>query len=320
MEADHCAPALRCRRVVRGLILFALFLIAAAAAVAFGDGAAEAGAAAGAVRPGRMAPDERGSAYCVLDGVPVKLDFYRPAGTSGPAPAVIYIHGGGWVQGNRASGSGLLDAPALLDAGFAVFSIDYRLAPGHTFPAMIHDVKCAIRSIRAQAGHYGIDPDRIGVYGTSAGAHLAALAGVAGADAGFEVGPHLDQPSSVQAVVALFGPMDLPALLRADRNRARRAVFGDFDLERASPISYVSAGDPPFLLIHGDADALVPLEQSTRMHGALKAAGVESTLIVVRNGPHGLLSPRQRPSRAEITDAIVGFFKEHLLKRPGAGP
>ncbi len=110
--------------------------------------------------------------YCTADGVELKLDFFLPKQPLGVVPLVIYVHGGGWFEGDKRGGEGMLDAPALLEAGFAFATLNYRLAPEYKFPAMIQDVKCAIRFLRAHAGEYRIDPQKIGIYGASAGGHL----------------------------------------------------------------------------------------------------------------------------------------------------
>ncbi|HEY2980704.1 MAG TPA: alpha/beta hydrolase [Anaerolineales bacterium] len=250
--------------------------------------------------------------YCTVDGVELKMNFYSPKDVSGPTPLVVYVHGGGWSKGSKDGGAGMQDTPVLLDAGFSVATLDYRLAPQYKFPAMIDDVKCAIRSLRAHAAEYNIDADRIGVWGGSAGGHLVSLLGVTDEQAGFDVGEYLNQSSRVQAVVDLFGPADLTTGFSKGFTDVRDQVFGTFDLALASPVTYISPDDPPFLILQGDADRLVPVSQSQELYDQLTAAGVDATLVIVHNGPHGLGAPDQSPSREELTRMILQFFEENL--------
>jgi acetyl esterase/lipase len=250
--------------------------------------------------------------YCTVDGTQLKMDLYFPKAAQGLLPAVAYVHGGGWIKGDKAEPGALLDFPALLDAGFILASLNYRLGPQYKFPDMIEDVKCAIRYLRANAGQLHLDPNRIGAEGASAGGHLVSLLGVAGSSAGFDVGQYADQSSGVQAVADLFGPEDLPAFFATAFPNLRTAVFGSFDLAKASPVTYVRRGDPPFLILHGDADHVVPFEQSSELDATLTAAGVDATLITVHNGPHGLTAPDETPARADLTALIVKFFEKAL--------
>ncbi len=260
---------------------------------------------------------KRDISYSTNGGVTLKLDIYQPAKKPGqPAPAAVYVHGGGWRNGNKSSGAWVTDVTAeLAGRGYVVVAVDYRLAPAHQWPAFIHDVKAAVRYVRAHAGEYNIDPDRIGAWGSSAGGHLVALLGTTDAEAKLEgEGGWADQSSRVQAVVDLFGPADLA---KSMRNEGRAIeVFGSKPdaLDQASPIKYVSKDDPPFLILHGDADTLVPPEQSRLLHERLKAAGVPSTLVVVKNGGHGLRNAGILPTKREMVKMIGDFFDEHLRK------
>ena len=257
--------------------------------------------------------------YNTVDGEELKLDIYFPSHMGDqPLPAVIYVHGGAWIAGKKTGGTGLQDLKALVEEGFIGVSIDYRLAPKYKFPAQIQDVKCAIRFLRENADRYHIDPDRIGLLGSSAGGHLVALAGVADESAGFDVGPYLDQSSRVQAVVDMFGPADL-TLAEGSKNMLLLKVFGSTDpktLAEASPVSYITPDDPPFLIIHGDRDQTVSVNQSIRLYNALRKKGVEATLLIVENAGHGF-KPEDgeiRPSREEITRHIIEFFRNKLMK------
>ncbi len=249
--------------------------------------------------------------YCSASGVDLKMDVYFPKNVTGPTPLAVFVHGGGWTQGNK-SGLPAGDAVGLLDAGFTVASLDYRLAPQVQFPAMIEDVKCAIRSFRANASQYNIDPNKIGVWGGSAGGHLVSLLGVTDQSAGFDVGQYLDQSSRVQAVVDMFGPADLVTGFSKAYANMRDTVFGTFDLAKASPVTYITSDDPPFLILQGDADKTVPLSQSQEFYDKLTAAGVPAQLVIVHGGPHGLNAPNETPSRPELTQMIVNFFSQHL--------
>ncbi|GIW04087.1 MAG: hypothetical protein KatS3mg059_0707 [Thermomicrobiales bacterium] len=202
--------------------------------------------------------------------------------------------------GDKSEGTGAIMMPALLDAGFTVVTVNYRLAPRFTFPAMIEDVKCAIRSLRAHAPTYGIDPDRIGAWGSSAGGHLVSLLGTADASAGFDVGEYLDYSSAVQAVVDMFGPADLTTLFPPGSEGVRDAVFDDFDLALASPVTYVSPDDPPFLILHGEEDRLVPIAQSETLFARLQAAGVPVQFVRVQHA-----GPRLRANRNGDSHSIT---------------
>lgn len=255
--------------------------------------------------------------YNTVDGEALKLDIYFPTDMGEqPLPAVIYVHGGAWVAGSKERGGGLRDLQALVENGFIGVSIDYRLAPNYGFPAQIEDVKCAIRYIRENAENYHVDPNRIGIMGSSAGGHLAALAGLADESCGFDVGPYLDQSSRVQAVVDMFGPSDL-TVVPEDKRKLIIGVFKSVDLETlawASPVTYASPDDPPFLIIHGENDQVVSVNQSIRLYEALRQVGVEATLVVVKNAGHGLKPSggTPDPSRNEVTRLIVEFFTKKL--------
>lgn len=257
---------------------------------------------------------EKDITYCTMEGVALKMDIYYPSAGQSSFPVTMYVHGGGWSSGDKAQGAGALEIPALQNAGFLVVSVNYRLAPEYVFPAMIEDVKCAVRYLRAHASQYNLDRDRIGVWGGSAGGHLVSLLGTTDENAGFDAGEYLDQSSRVQAVVDMFGPTDLTVQFEGGIENASR-VFNGFDAALASPVTYVSADDPPFLMLHGEADKLVPIEQSEILLGALQAAGVPAELVVVANAGHSFRPEDGKtisPSRKEIAQLVVGFFEEFL--------
>ena len=174
---------------------------------------------------------------------------------------------------------------------------------------------------------YGLDADRIGAWGGSAGGHLVSLLGLTDPSAGFEgSGGYSEQSSRVQAVVDMFGPTDLTQSFNGANRRILEQVFGAADsgsdiLKRASPVSHVSNDDPPFLILHGEKDRLVPISQSQELYDQLKLAHVPATLIVVKNAGHGFarVAGRISPTRSEITKIIADFFDRDLGQAGGAG-
>ena len=263
---------------------------------------------------------ERDVTYGIADGVALKLDLYYPKSVASAVPIAVYVHGGGWTAGDKSGGAGLRDLQELVGRGYLVAAINYRLAPRYKFPAQIEDVKCAIRYLRANAVRYGADPERIGAWGGSAGGHLVALLGVTDSGAGFDgSGGYLDQSSRVQAVVDMFGPTDLTRLFSGANPRLLETVFGTTDrnaeiLKKASPVNHVSIDDPPFLILHGELDKLVPPSQSQIFHEKLKGTGVPTTLVIVKNAGHGFSQAGSpiSPSREEITKMVADFFDQHL--------
>jgi acetyl esterase/lipase len=258
--------------------------------------------------------------YCSPDGIPQQMNVFYPKQLSDKLlPVTVYIHGGGWTSGDKGSGAGSVDMKELLARGYLVVSLDYRLAPKYKWPAQITDVKCAIRHLRANAATYKLDPNRIGVWGGSAGGHLVAMLGTTDVSAGFDVGEYIDQSSRVQAVVDLFGPAYLPALLSSNAQLVGSRVFGttsrdDPILVRASPVTYITPDDPPFLILQGDKDTTVPMEQSQILYDKLKAGGVPATLVIVKNSGHSFIpiGGTLSPSRAELTKMITDFFDQKL--------
>jgi acetyl esterase/lipase len=261
--------------------------------------------------------------YCTIDNVPLKLDLYLPQ-SSKPSPLVIYVHGGAWTTGSKDEPPRLA-VDALLLRGYAFATVDYRLSPAYQFPAMIIDVKCAVRFLRAKAASYNLDPKHIGVVGASAGGHLVSLLGVTTAaddhSAGWDKGEYLDQSASVQAVVDLFGPTDMTLPGWGAVPEIQR-VFGvtrsgDPALAAASPVTYITANAaviPPFLILQGDKDDVVPPRQSVELYDRLKAAGVEATLVIVKNAGHGFVPSGGpiNPSLVELVRMIGDFFDENL--------
>lgn len=250
--------------------------------------------------------------YCTADSSAQKMDVYFPD-SGGPWPALVYVHGGSWMRGDKSEV--LMFAGGLTAQGYLVVSINYRLYPPARFPAMIEDVKCAVRSLRAHAGEYNIDPNRIGAMGVSAGGHLVSLLGTSDQSDGWDVGEYLDQSSRVKAVIAMAAVTDLTKHFpNADIEAMRHVGFGEDNIMQASPITHVTSDDPPFLLIHGDRDELVPYEQSQLLYDRLIQANVPAQLVIVKNASHSFIAPEgtTTPSLLEINQIILDFLAEYL--------
>ena len=239
------------------------------------------------------------------------MDVYFPA-AGGPWPVLVYVHGGAWMHGDK-SEAGMF-ARLMTAQGYIVVSINYRLYPEAQFPAMIQDVKCAVRSLRANAVQYNLDPNRVGAVGVSAGGHLAALLGTTDMSAGWDVGEYLEQSSRVQAVITMAGVMDLSRKFpNADIEAMKRVGFGEYNVVEASPISHVTPDDPPVLLIHGDRDELVPVEQSQLMYERLVQENVPAQLVVVKNASHSFTAPGgMTPTVSEVNQIILDFLARYL--------
>jgi acetyl esterase/lipase len=261
--------------------------------------------------------------YCTSDdGTALQADVYSPLNPTANMPLITVLHGGGWESGDKSSlvETLLLSIPELTARGYVVASLNYRLAPTYKFPAMIEDVKCAVRYFREYASNYGIDPTRIGAIGTSAGGHLVDLLGTADSSAGWDVGQYLDQSSRVEAVVSDFGPSDLAALNSNGTLDSRYLdVFGTTDptaLAPDSPVNYTTSDDSPFLLQHGDQDTSVPWSQSQELNDDLTAVGVASTFQLVTNAEHGFrpspVGAQITPSPSDLTTQVVNFFDSEL--------
>ena len=250
--------------------------------------------------------------YCTATSPSQGMDVYFPD-AGGPWPALVYVHGGAWMHGDKSEAS--MFARSMTAQGYLVVSANYRLYPAAQFPAMIQDVKCAVRSLRANAAQYNLDPNRIGAIGVSAGGHLVGLLGTTEPEAGWDVGEYLDQSSRVQAVIAMAGVMDLSRdFPNADIEAMKRVGFGEYNVAEASPITHVTPDDPPFLLIHGDRDELVPVEQSQLMYDRLVQANVPAQLVIVQNATHSFIAPggRTTPTLGEINLIIGNFLAQYL--------
>lgn len=282
-------------------------------------------ASAASAQPGRQPAGDMtavdridGIQFAEVGGEGLLLDLYMPNDASEP-PLLVWVHGGGWARGARSP----VSTVAFVNDGYAMASVDYRLSGTAPFPAQIHDIKAAIRFLRARAGEYGYDAARIGILGVSAGGHLAALAGVTNGDAALEgeVGRHLDESSDVAAVVSYFGASNLTSILEQStpfglniRTPALESLLGGppderVDLARqASPVFHVDAADPPLLLLHGDQDPQMPINQSHELHGAYKAQGLTAHFEVVHGAEHG----GAMFFDSERTALVGAFLDEHL--------
>ena len=251
-----------------------------------------------------------------------KLDLFLPAQTDHPRPLILWIHGGAWQAGSKD------DCPArrFVSQGYAVASINYRLSQHAVFPAQIEDCKAAVRWLRVHAKDYHLDPDRFGAWGSSAGGHLVALLGTTGDVKEFDVGENPGVSSRVQAVVDFFGPTDLLQMDAQAGPEARmkhnppdspesKLIGGTLQenkekAARANPIRYVSKDDPPMLIVHGDADPLVPHQQSEIFYEALKKAGVDAQIHIVKGAGHGTgFGP-------DVQLKVEQFFRQQL--KPGS--
>ncbi len=258
---------------------------------------------------------KRDIVYGTGGGEKLMLDLATPKDAQGPRPAIVFIHGGGWAAGNRAHHVSHIKEAAR--RGYVSVTVTYRLATDkkNKFPAQVEDVKCAVRWLRSQAKELNVDPKRIGAIGFSAGAHLAMMLGVMDKDDGLEgQGGSADQSSKVQAVVSYFGPTDLMLQYPPTSKAIVRKFIGGSKEEkaetykRASPITYVNAGDAPMLLFQGTKDVLVPYEQAFVMAEALSKAGVPGRVELLLGRNHGW-------GGKEITrtvDAGWKFFDRYL--------
>jgi acetyl esterase/lipase len=261
--------------------------------------------------------------YARVNDHPLLLDIYLPEKPNELLPVIVWVHGGAWVSGNKT----LCPIASFAAKGYAVLSINYRLTTTAQFPAQINDCKAAVRWVRAHAAEYGFDPAHVGAAGGSAGGHLVALLGTSGEVKELEgdVGGNLKYNSRVQAVCDFCGPTDFTRedYVKATPPTTRPAILeqaltkllgGPWEQKReaarlASPVHFISKDDPPFLIVHGDADDVIPVKHSRILHDKLKAASLDSTLLVVKNAGHGVAAS------PGVLDQTAAFFDHHLRKK-----
>ena len=255
--------------------------------------------------------------YVPNGGERQQLDLYLPANyrETEKLPVLVWIHGGAWQHGSKK------DVPKndFVERGYACVSINYRLAPQSIFPAQIEDCRAAIRWLRANAATYNLDPNRVGVWGASAGGHLAALLGTSVHIKEFDVGENLDQSSAVQAVCDIFGPTDIVAFARVGFVANADGIFGRFlggsisdkhDLAvLASPALNITKDCPPILILHGTRDFVCPLMQSTRFYDVLKQAGIETEIVIKEGGGHD-----ESMTTPDLLEKVAEFFDKHVKK------
>jgi alpha-L-fucosidase 2 len=241
-------------------------------------------------------PSEDGLVYGTADNQPLTMDYYAPKSGPAPHPIAILIHGGGYHGGDSKAGSEAYVADFLAPAGYAVFSINYRLAPKYPYPYMVQDTQRAIRYLRHHAHDWNADPNRIALIGGSAGGFLSNMAGL------LDSGPDLNatdpsdpiarESAKVQAVVSLYAQSSFEFVpLNADVHRLLDPLIaqkGEKEaIREASPITYVHKGDPPFLEILGDQDEYIPFSEATNLQTALHRVHVRCDIIRIPGGKHG---------------------------------
>src|SRR5437868_3005037 len=240
--------------------------------------------------------------YGVANNYELKLDVYEPKNVKSPVPVVVFIHGGGWVAGDK--NSSVLDLLPYLEMGWAAVNVEYRLAKVSLAPAAVEDCRCALHWVGRNAKKYMFDVNKVVVTGGSAGGHLALNTGMLPPSAGFDnqcayeddekwSGPWPEVTPKVAAIVNWFGITDVADMLHGPNIRSYAVSwFGSLpnreDLaRRLSPVNHVRPGLPPIITIHGDADPLVPYSQAVRLHDALTRAGVRNQLVTIPGGGHG---------------------------------
>lgn len=333
---------------MRGLVL-AMAIMASTASAAAADPAVDAEVAPRTVREDRFPatpaafrggivalPDVE---YANLAGYrPLTLDLYVHAGRAdGPRrPLVIWVHGGGWSRGDARTSAAFADWPGVLASlagrGYVVASVNYRLSGEARFPAAVQDVRAAVRHLRADAARYGIDPDRVILWGGSAGAYLATMAGLTCDDPAFAPAPSTgraergEQPAAsagadcVQGIVAWYGVFDL-SRYRSDNVTMFLGCKADCPgrARAASPVAHVARGVPPVLLIHGTGDTVIAADQSSRMAELLRARGNRVETLFIPGADHGWMGETPGATRDAHLRALRGSFAffDRIARIPG---
>jgi acetyl esterase/lipase len=254
-------------------------------------------------------------------GLPLYLDIYIPQKPiMKPMPAVVFIHGGGWQSGDKYPSQ----VQSIAQRGFFALSINYRLSGVATFPAAVEDCKCAVRWLRANATRYNVDPERIGVWGGSAGGHLALMVACTDETDGLEGNGGWETYSSrVQAVCSYYGPTDLAHMQDGGDTTAPARFIGGSPLQKpevyklASPVTHVTPDDPPLLMVHGESDRVVPYTQSVTMQEAYHKLGLKVELVKVLNAGHGFQPIGDKvmsPLPKDIFQKMLDFFVRELCR------
>jgi len=258
--------------------------------------------------------------YGTGDGKPLLLDLYSGESTKGPAPGIVLIHGGSWSGGDKDQLR--VYAQYLAQHGYVVAAIKYRLRKEGQWPKSVEDAKCAVRWMRAHAAENGVDPERIGVMGNSAGGYLALMVGYTAGMPEFEGnGGNADQSSAVKAVVDVYGPTDFTEPVRRDHPAITAYMNGRYEekpdlYEKASPIRYVTENVPPTCVIHGTVDHLVPVTQSDWLVEKLKEKGVPHYYSRINGWPHAMDAVLK--VNLHTRALAVNFFDKYLKNAPGA--
>ena len=253
--------------------------------------------------------------YGVANNYTLKLDVWQRTNQKTPAPTLIYIHGGGWIFGDR-TGATLLFLP-FLEMGWNVINVEYRMASVSLAPVAVEDCRCALRWAIKNAKQYNIDTDRIVLTGHSAGGHLSLITGMLPEGTGLDNNCDGTEKLKVAAIINWYGISDVTDLLAGPNRKNYAAMWMGSQTDplaiakRGLPLTYVRAGLPPILSIHGDADPVVSYDQSARLHQALTAAHVPNELVTIKGGAHGQFKD------ADLEDAyqkIDAFLHAHGLQ------
>lgn len=254
--------------------------------------------------------------YITANNFDAKLDIYTPQGAAAPVPTLIYIHGGGWVGGNKEGA--ILNILPYLEMGWAVVNVQYRLARISLAPAAVEDCRCALRWVIRNAKEYNFDVNKLVVSGHSAGGHLSLTTGMLPVSAGLDRECYGTEDLKVAAIINWFGITDVNDLLEGPNLKSYAVQWlsslpnREDVAKRVSPIHYVRAGLPPILTIHGDADPTVPYAHGVKLHEALTKAGVPNQLLTIPGGKHGGFTKEES---LKIFAAIQEFLKKQGITK-----
>jgi acetyl esterase/lipase len=255
--------------------------------------------------------------YGVQNNYPLKMDVWRNRKASGPVPTLMYIHGGGWIYGDRTGA--FIELFPYFQRGWNIVNVEYRMAPVSLAPAAVEDCRCALKWVIRNARQYGLDITRIVLTGHSAGGHLSLTTGMLTPDAGLDVACPGDEVLKVAAVINWFGISDVNDVIQGpNKKNYAEEWLGNLPnkseiAKRTSPLTYVAKDNPPTISIHGDLDNVVPYQHSVRLHEALTRAGVPNQLVTIKGGGHGNFTDEET---LRAYDQIWAFLDVHLPKAP----